>query len=300
MIEFGEKVKKLREEKGMTQQTMADQLYVTRAAVSRWECGARYPDLLTAKKIAEVLGTSIDELLSGEEFKRDIEKEPILLRQGDHYIQTILYTMGAISYLFIGICLIYSAFSYRISLYDIFTVFGYGISFMAMAAGIYFSVKNEISPRKTGVILSTEFLRVWFVFIGVCTMTIFVGNGQVTLATWFSLACNIVGAVLIIRFFFGSFMHEKRRISPIPIYVVGTLMVIQEVSHFRLMFTDMSIRISNAGKGEDLGFLLTLLVSALGQLAIGILTIYQAYVLDKKRRGRTMLTQSESTCKTEM
>lgn len=33
MVEFGEKVKKLREEKEMTQQTMADQLYVTRVAV---------------------------------------------------------------------------------------------------------------------------------------------------------------------------------------------------------------------------------------------------------------------------
>lgn len=290
MIEFGEKVKKLREEKGMTQQTMADQLYVTRAAVSRWECGARYPDLLTAKKIAEVLETSIDELLSGEEFKRDIEKEPILLRQEAHYIQTILYTMGAISYLFIGICLIFSAFSYRISLNDIFTILGYGISFMAMTAGIYFSVRNEISPRKTGVILSAEFLRVWFIFIGACTMTIFVGNGQVTPATWFSLACNIAEAVLIVRFFFGSFFYEKKRISPIPVYIIGALMVIQEVSHFRLMYTDMSIRVSYADIGENLGLLLTLLVSALGQLAIGILTIYQAFVLDKKRRGRTALT----------
>ena len=52
MMEFGEKVKKIREEKGMTQQTMAEHLYVTRQAVSRWECGARYPDLLTAKKIS--------------------------------------------------------------------------------------------------------------------------------------------------------------------------------------------------------------------------------------------------------
>ncbi|MBQ6814010.1 MAG: helix-turn-helix transcriptional regulator [Lachnospiraceae bacterium] len=38
-VEFGEEVKRLREEKGMTQQTMADKLYVTRQAVSRWECG---------------------------------------------------------------------------------------------------------------------------------------------------------------------------------------------------------------------------------------------------------------------
>lgn len=59
MIEFGEKLKTAREEKGMTQQTLANSLYVTRQAVSRWECGARYPDLLTAKKLSEILGVSL-------------------------------------------------------------------------------------------------------------------------------------------------------------------------------------------------------------------------------------------------
>lgn len=39
MVEFGEKLKRAREEKGMTQQTLSDHLYVTRQAVSRWECG---------------------------------------------------------------------------------------------------------------------------------------------------------------------------------------------------------------------------------------------------------------------
>lgn len=39
MMKFGEKVKQLREEKGLTQQTLAERLYVTRQAVSKWERG---------------------------------------------------------------------------------------------------------------------------------------------------------------------------------------------------------------------------------------------------------------------
>ncbi len=37
MVEFGEQLRRAREEKGMTQQSLAEQLYVTRQAVSRWE-----------------------------------------------------------------------------------------------------------------------------------------------------------------------------------------------------------------------------------------------------------------------
>ncbi|MCM1125678.1 MAG: helix-turn-helix domain-containing protein [Lachnospiraceae bacterium] len=306
MIEFGEKIKRLREGKGMTQQTLADQLYVTRQAVSRWECGARYPELLMAKRIAEVLETSVDELLSGEEFVRDIEKEPILHRQGSNYMQTILYTMGAVSYLLIGICLTYSMFVWGI--YDVFTVLGYGISFMAMASGIYFSVRNEISPRKTGVILCAEFLRAWFVFIGACTMTIFVGNGRITPHTWVSLACHAVEAVLIIRYFLGNCFignffiensslgnsfKKKKRISPIPVYVIGVLMAAQGVLQFRFLFQDSFAFISSKEADEGLGALLTMMVIALGQFAIGVLTIYQAYVLDKKRKS---LAKPEHGC----
>ena len=42
MVEFGEQLRRAREEKGMTQQSLAEQLYVTRQAVSRWECGVSF------------------------------------------------------------------------------------------------------------------------------------------------------------------------------------------------------------------------------------------------------------------
>lgn len=63
---FGNNIKKLREEKNLTQQQLADKLYVSRQTVCRWENGSRCPDLLTAKKLALELDVSMDELVSDE------------------------------------------------------------------------------------------------------------------------------------------------------------------------------------------------------------------------------------------
>ena len=78
MVEFGEQLRKAREAKGMTQQSLAEQLYVTRQSVSRWECGDRYPDLLTTKKISQILEVSLDDLLSGKEMTKLVERNPVI------------------------------------------------------------------------------------------------------------------------------------------------------------------------------------------------------------------------------
>lgn len=90
-MEFGEKLRQAREDRGMTQQKLADKLFVTRQAVSRWECGARYPDLLTAKCISSILNVSMDSLLSGDEFQAYSEKQPVIESGKAGKIQTLLY-----------------------------------------------------------------------------------------------------------------------------------------------------------------------------------------------------------------
>jgi len=275
MIEFGEKIKRLREEKGMTQQSMADRLYVTRQAVSRWECGARYPDLLMTKRIADALGTSIDELVSGEELKRDVEKEPVLMTPVSNCIQAMLFTMGATTYLIIGIAFLYSVrgpvTGWRTAANICFLALGYVISFIAMVAGIYFSVKNTLSPRKTGMIMSAEFLRIWLLFFGMCFITVFAGNGRVSRVTVLLLSGNIVAVFLVNRFFFS-----RKRVSPVSVYIVGIMLLLQEIWHFRQM---LMIDFADADMA-----VVTLLVNAVGQCAIAMLLVYQAYVLDRKRR----------------
>lgn len=63
---LGETIKKRREQLGLTQQDLAEKLFVSRQTVCRWENGTRCPDLIMAKKIAIVLGVSLDELTPGE------------------------------------------------------------------------------------------------------------------------------------------------------------------------------------------------------------------------------------------
>ena len=60
---LGEHIAKLRRERHMTQTELADRLYVTEKAVSKWECGNGFPDLDNIGKLAAVFYISIDELL---------------------------------------------------------------------------------------------------------------------------------------------------------------------------------------------------------------------------------------------
>lgn len=66
-MEFHEKLQELRKRKGLTQEELAELLYVSRTAVSKWESGRGLPNIDSLKAIARYFSVSLDELLSGEE-----------------------------------------------------------------------------------------------------------------------------------------------------------------------------------------------------------------------------------------
>lgn len=66
-MEFNEKLQELRKQKGLTQEELAEALYVSRTAVSKWESGRGYPNIESLKAIAAFFSVTIDELLSGSE-----------------------------------------------------------------------------------------------------------------------------------------------------------------------------------------------------------------------------------------
>lgn len=61
--EVGNKIAAIRKEKGWTQKEIAERLYVSTAAVSKWERGLNYPDLSLMEPLAELLEISVAELL---------------------------------------------------------------------------------------------------------------------------------------------------------------------------------------------------------------------------------------------
>ena len=66
-MEFYEKLQDLRKKKGLTQEELAKELYVSRTAISKWESGKGYPNIDSLKEISRFFSVTIDELLSSEE-----------------------------------------------------------------------------------------------------------------------------------------------------------------------------------------------------------------------------------------
>ena len=74
-MEFNEKIQELRKQMGLTQEELAEQLYVSRTAISKWESGRGYPNIESLKAIAKFFSVTVDELLSTDEVLTIAEKD---------------------------------------------------------------------------------------------------------------------------------------------------------------------------------------------------------------------------------
>ena len=75
-MELGGQIKRHRTQLGLSQEELADRIFVTRQSVSNWENGRTYPDLQSLLRLSELFGLSLDELIKGdiETMKEEINK----------------------------------------------------------------------------------------------------------------------------------------------------------------------------------------------------------------------------------
>ncbi len=92
-MEFNEKLQELRKSRSMTQEELAEALFVSRTAISKWEQGRGYPSLDSLKEISKFFSVSIDDLICPEEIisaAADEKKECM-----DKYISLICNILDA-------------------------------------------------------------------------------------------------------------------------------------------------------------------------------------------------------------
>ena len=93
-MEFNEKLQNLRKQKGFTQEELAEALYVSRTAISKWESGRGYPSIDSLKEIAKFFSVTIDELLSGDEVLSIAEEDN---KQKEKQLKSLVFGLLDIS-----------------------------------------------------------------------------------------------------------------------------------------------------------------------------------------------------------
>lgn len=274
MVEFGEQLRRAREEKGMTQQSLAEQLYVTRQAVSRWECGDRYPDLLTTKKISQILEMSLDDLLSGKEMEKVVERNPVIEKKSVNNIMIALYAFVIISF-FITIVDIIIRFPLQSEMIDyndiqaiVINVLALLIQIVFFAYGFVNAIRGMLSPKRMGAVIVAF-------FAATCITGNMVINSNVQIVLWWIVLIipNIVGAVATFAYFV---LGKKSKIYSIIIYLVAIW------GMFRIIYSNYNL-IVHANQYLSMNSTVRLVL----EIAIHCLVIYQTYVLWIKRQNAT-------------
>ena len=87
-MEFNEKLQNLRKQRGLTQEELAESLYVSRTAISKWESGRGYPNIESLKAIAKFFSVTVDELLSTDEILTIAEEDN---KRKENHFRDLMY-----------------------------------------------------------------------------------------------------------------------------------------------------------------------------------------------------------------
>ncbi|GIM32201.1 helix-turn-helix domain-containing protein [Paraclostridium bifermentans] len=91
-MEIGKQIKKYRTDRKLSQEALAERIFVSRQTISNWENDKNYPDMKSLLLLSSLFNVSLDILVKGdlEEMKKEIKEEEISKFEKDGKIFTIL------------------------------------------------------------------------------------------------------------------------------------------------------------------------------------------------------------------
>ena len=187
-MEFHEKLQELRKRRGLTQEELAQALYVSRTAISKWEQGRGYPSIDSLKEISGYFSVTIDELLSGEKLISLAEKENRSNIRG--VCETLLGVTDLLSFVLIILPLypqtadgvVYSVNLWMYTETAAYNRTVYWMLFLVLTAcGVWKLLQTQLNPEKNGGIVTR--------------LSFFIGTAAVL---YLVLAREVYASVLII------------------------------------------------------------------------------------------------------
>jgi len=91
MVTLGDNIRKARKKMGLTQEELADKLYVSRQTISSWENDKSYPDIHSLLMISDLFGVSLDSLIKGDIEISSARLSNVLYIQGFPDVKTSLH-----------------------------------------------------------------------------------------------------------------------------------------------------------------------------------------------------------------
>lgn len=163
----------------------------------------------------------MDELLSGEELKPDIEKGSVLAQPLENGIRTVLYTIAAAAFLIMSILGVYSLYSEALAAGDgrgtvfswlgFFTVGGYVIKFLAVSYGLQLSVRNKLTAKIAGSIMCLPYVTAAllkapfsFKFAAVHAGLGWIGKNDVVITAKYGPRVRLSAVLINERFVYGE------------------------------------------------------------------------------------------------
>lgn len=87
-MDFQDKLKELRKNRGLTQEELAQALFVSRTAISKWESGKGFPNIDSLKAISKYFCVSLDDLLSTDEILTIAEEDG---KQKERHLRNLVF-----------------------------------------------------------------------------------------------------------------------------------------------------------------------------------------------------------------
>ena len=134
-MELGEQIKKYRAKANLSQEELADKIFVSRQTISNWENDKTYPDIKSLVLMSEVFHVSLDNLIKGdlERMKKEIDTREYAKFQKDSAVFTVLFIAMLVS---------------PVPLVMLWKWFGLAVYLCLFGIGMYYALRVEKYKRK--------------------------------------------------------------------------------------------------------------------------------------------------------